>query len=798
MADDKVAAATAGQLADEAAGAAAQVIGRPTPRIDGRAKVTGAARYGSDFAPEALVWACLRTSAIARGCISTIDERAARAVPGVLEILTFRNVGAEVYAGELQEEGGYMGSTMAPLQDEHVRHDGQIIAVVLADSFEVAREAAHRLNVRYAEEAPSAGFGAVGLTTAAARGMQAQSEDPHVGEFERAFAAADVRIDTQYATPAQHHNPLELFTTVAAWDGPKLTIWEASQNVWGFKHGLARQLRMPAEDIRVISPFIGGAFGSRGSLTQRTALIALAARRLGRPVKLVATRDQGFTIATYRAETRHHVRLGATRAGQLCALSHEGWEITSRPDAYSVAGTDASTRLYACPNVASRVHIVHADRNTPGYMRSPPETPYLFALESAMDELAYALDMDPVQLRLLNDTQREPIKGLPYTSRHLRECFEAAGQAFGWPRRSPAPRSMRDGDWLVGWGTATTMYPTQIAPAVVRVRLTAQGRVRVQSATHEIGTGVCTAIAITAAQQLGLSVERIQVQTGDTALPPAPVAGGSNTTASLCNAVARACEQIRDRIARAAVADPISPFAQTDPARLRLRDGQLVCAEGAAGGTATVGEPLERAIRRVGDGYIEVYCENTPPGMKPQAVDKLYQGQVMLAGGAALEDRIQFAFGAQFVEVRVHARTAEVRAPRAVGAFACGRIINPTAAKSQLMGGQIWGISAALLEATDVDQRYARYYNKDLAEYLIPVNADITDIETIMLPELDTQVNGLGIKGIGELGNVGMNAAVANAVFHATGVRVRELPVRMEQLLQSKEWRSVDTELSLR
>jgi len=738
-------------------------------RIDGRQKVTGDARYGSDFAPGALAWAFLKTSDIAKGRILAIDERAARAVPGVLEVLSYRNVGEQVRPGKLTMKG-YMGSTMQPLRNEQILYAGQIIALVVAESFEAAREAARLLNVRYAAEAPAAGFDDAGASS-----DSAGKKDPKAGDFETAFAAAAVKIDARYATPTQHHNPIELFSTAAAWDGGKLTIWESSQNVWGLKNGLAEQLNMSPDDIRVVSPFVGGAFGSRGSLTQRTALVAFAARKTGRPVKLVATREQGFTIATYRAETRHHLQLGAWADGKLVALSHEAWEVTSRPDDYSVAGTDASTRLYACPNVASRVSIVHADRNTPGFMRAPAETPYLFALESAMDELAYALNIDPVQLRLINDTQTEPINGLPYSSRHLRECFEAAAGAFGWSRRSAPPRTMREGDWLVGWGTAATMYPTQIAPAAVRVRLTPTGSVRVQSATHEIGNGVRTVMALVAAEQLGLPLSRIEVETGDTLLPPAPVSGGSNSTASVCNAVAHACEQIRDRIARAAVADSASAFAGADPAALKLRDGQLTS-------PANRSEPLERAAGRLQQGAIEVYVEHNPAGAEPDS-SALYAGRSKLAGGANLKDRIQFAFGAQFVEVRVHARTGEIRAPRAVGAFAFGRIVNPVTAISQLMGGQIWGISAALHEATEIDRLRARYYNDDLAEYLIPVNADIIDVQTIMLPELDTQVNKLGIKGVGELGNVGMNAAVANAVFHATGVRVRELPIRLEKLL---------------
>jgi xanthine dehydrogenase YagR molybdenum-binding subunit len=753
-------------------------IGQSTDRFDARLKVTGAAKYGSDFdgGPRP-AYAYLATSDIALGRITSLDESATRALPGVLEVLTYKNVGDRIKPGKTFDKKGYMGTTIAPLASDKIHHDGQIVAVVLADSFETAREGAQKLKITYAEAHPSAGFDSPGVDVHPAFEPGGEGEDPKVGDFEAAFASAPVKIDQRYATPTQHHNPIELFTTSAAWANGKLTVWESSQNVWGYKYGLAEQLGIDAADIRIISPYVGGAFGSRGSLTQRTALICHAARVLNRPVKLEATREQGFTIATYRAETEHHVKLGADHDGKLVALSHEGWEVSSRPDQYKVAGTDASTRSYACPNVYSKVNIVNADRNTPGFMRAPAETPYQFALESAMDELAYALKMDPIELRRINDTQVEPIKGLHYTSRHLMECFDAASAAFGWSKRTPEPGSMRDGDWLIGYGCASTLYPTQMAPASARVRLTPQGEVRVQTAAHEIGNGVYTVIAMVASDRLGVPIDKITVEVGDSELPPAPVAGGSNTTASVCNVVAMACEDIRDKLARAAVKAQDGPFHGADPASLKLLDGQLTGDNQA--------EPLDKAIARAASGAIEAYAENIPHGAPPTGMKMLYNGVPSLVGGAKMKDRIQFAFGAQFVEVRVHARTFEVRAPRMVGAYAAGRIVNPKTAESQLMGGQIWGLACALHEATEIDRRYAKYYNTDLAEYMIPVNADIGQYQVIMLPETDHLINDLGIKGVGELGNVGMNAAVANAVFHATGVRVRELPVRIEKLLNA-------------
>ena len=392
--------------------------------------------------------------------------------------------------------------------------------------------------------------------------------------------------------------------------------------------------------------------------------------------------------------------------------------MTSRPDPYKVAGTDASTRLYACPNIASKVSIVHADRNTPGFMRSPPELPYLFALESAMDELAVALDLDPVELRRRNDTRPEPIKGLPYTSRSLMPCFDAAAKAFGWAGRNPKPGSMRDGDWLVGWGCAATMYPTQIGPATARVTLFPQGTVKVQTAAHDIGNGAYTVVALTAADKLGIGLDKIAVELGDSDLPPAPVAGGSNTTASVCNVVAKACEQIRSRIAAAAVSAPNGVFAGKDAAALVLADWSLQGPDGAA-------EPLDQAIARAANGAIEAYAENVPHGVPPEALKKLYQGHATLAGGAKMKDRIQFAFGAEFVEVRVHAQTREIRVAADRRRLCRGHDRRSGHRREPADGRDDLGHLVGAARGDRDRPARARYTNTDLAEYLIPVNADI-------------------------------------------------------------------------
>ncbi len=754
----------------EAAPQPEQNMGQPEPRYDARQKVTGEARYAADFAVANPAYAMLVTSAAAKGRIARIDKAAGEAVPGVLMVMTHENRG-KLGPFKFFGAGGESATARPPLADDRVTHDGEIVALVVADTFEAAREAAHRLKIEVAAEPPVTGLGSEGveIKLAAKPGTQ-HDKDTEAGDFERAIGEAEVTIDVAYKTPTQHHNAIELFSTTCVWSDDELTVYEPSQFVTGFQHGLARQLEIDPDKVRVISPFVGGAFGSKGSLTQRTALVALAARRLKRPVKLVVTRDQGFTTATYRAETEHKIRLGAGRDGKLTAYGHEGYEVSSQADDYVVAGTENTAAMYATPNIRTRVYVVKADRNTPGFMRSPPEVPYMYALESAMNEMADRLGMDPVEFRRINDTDRNPVNGARYTSRSLMKCYDEASAAFGWRDRKAEPGQMRDGDWLIGWGCATACYPTQMDAATARVRLTADGRVRVETAAHDVGTGAYTVIAQMAAGELGVPMQQVEVKLGDSRLPPAPVAGGSVTTASVCSAIKLACDEIRTKLARAAKPEAAADRSRIEAAGLVFEGGERV--------------ELKDAWERLGSGAIEVVGEFVPKGAKPGALARHYKGGVGISGGV-LEDRTMFAFGAEMVEVRVHARTREVRVPRIVGAFAGGRILNTRTARSQYLGGLIWGVGSALHEETEIDHKRARYVNDNIAEYLIPVNADIQDVKIIMVPEVDTEVNPVGVKGIGELANVGTAAALTHAVYNATGIRIRELPIRIEKLLQA-------------
>ncbi|PWJ85090.1 xanthine dehydrogenase YagR molybdenum-binding subunit [Mesorhizobium loti] len=746
--------------------------GDPVVRIDARLKVTGQASYPADITTANVAYGALVTSSIARGKVSKLQMDDAKAVPGVLEIVTH----GDMDNTHKPKFGNTGASSIGPLHDKTIFYDGQIVALVVAETFEAAEEAATLIHADYEDEPPSATFESKGVKVEPAAGKSPMlKEDAKAGDFDAAWAEAAVKIDEKYSTPTQHHNPIELFSTTAIWQGDQLTIHEPSQNVTGWKVELARQLKLDPANVRIISPYIGGAFGSKGPMTARTAIVAIAARRIGRPVRCVVSRIQAFGTQTYRAETRHRIRIGAGKDGRITAFGHEGWEVTSRPDPYVVGGTSATARMYNYGSVLTHVSLVHADRNTPGYMRSPPETPYVYALENAMDEMAVALGMDPVEFRRINEPEKEPIEGKPFSSRSLIKCYDQASEAFGWSRRDPKVGSMRDGDWLVGMGCATAIYPTAVAPCAARVRLTADGAVRVQCGSHEIGTGVRTIAAQMAAERLGVGIEKISVEMGDSTLPPAPVSGGSISTASVCSAVMKACDAVRDKLFAAAAGND-GPLASSANAKLDMADGKVVAETGKSAKLADVFKAM-----RV--GAIEEYAEFAPKGSSPEALSKLYAGQPEFHGGEGDKDSVKYAFGAEFVEVRINRYTREVRVPRIVGAFAAGRIMNTRTARSQLMGGMIWGIGQALHEATEIDRRHARYVNRDLQDYLVPVNADIKQVDVILVPEVDHEVNPAGVKGLGELGNVGTAAAVASAVYHATGKRIRDLPIRIDDLI---------------
>ena len=743
-------------------------VGQPLRRVDGRAKVTGEARYASDVLLPDLAHAALATSPIAKGTIVAIDSRAAAAVPGVLGVYTHRELGGAVSPVGYVMGDGHANSTFRPLDGPEIRYHGQIIGLAVADSQEAAEEAAALIRFTFSEGAAEPHLDSVSGAPEPLATLSAGHHDVRLGDADAALAGSNIAVDGRYSTPIQHHNPIELFATTCVWDGPRLTVHEASKYVGALKHGLARQLGMEPDDVRVLCPFIGGHFGSKFGLSQHTALVALAAKRLRRPVSLVPSRRDCFTIANHRPETRHRVALAADADGRLRGLIHEATMETSRFDDFAMEGGDVTAALYACPAIRTREEVSRVDRNTPGPMRAPPEVPFVFALESAMDELAATLGMDPIALRRRNDTRVRPEDGTPFATHPLMRCFDVGAEAFGWDRRRPAPGALRDGDWLVGLGCASTVRPAKTAPACLRVAIEPDGTAVVATAHHEIGNGLYTILGQLAADGLGLTPDRVMVQLGDSDLPPAAVSGGSSTTSALAPAVAGACDALRLALGRAAAAGR-GVLAGTDPATLRLAGAALQAPDGRC-------EALSAIAAAAPGGRVEILHEHLPEGMKPAMMRRLKGGQSALGQPPALA----WGFGAQFAEVRVHAATGEIRVAKLLGAFSAGRILNPRLARDQLVGAMVGGLGSALLEATVIDPRTGGYVNRDLAEYHLPVSADVVAVEAILVADDDPDATG--IMGVGELGIIGVNAAVANAVFNATGERFRNLPIRLGDL----------------
>ncbi len=738
-------------------------------RVDGRAKVTGKATFAADFLISNLAHATVVTSTVARGRITGFDLAQSRRIAGVLRIFTYADFADAIRPVKHLMAGGYVNSSAQPLGSAEVHYAGQIVAMVVAESREVAEHAAALVRVRYAEAPSSAVIGQAGADSVALAVLRPDHTDATRGDAHQEFGSAAVQVDSTFRTPIQHHNPMELFGTTCVWNGDRLTVYEASRYIKAAQHGLAAQLGIDAEKIRVVCPFMGGHFGSRLALSQYTAPVAIAARLLQRPVRYVATRAQGFTIANHRPDTQHRVRIAATTEGTFTALLHDAKATTSRFDDFAMQGTDVTASIYKWGSVATTESLVRVDRNTPGPMRAPPEVPYLFALESAVDELAEKLSMDPIELRRRNDTQVDLMSGKPFTPRALMDCFDAGAKAFGWAERKPKPASMRDGDWLAGYGCASAVRPVKRGAATMRVALDAEGRVIVETAHHEIGNGIYTVLAMEAAGRLGTEIEAVTVRLGDTALPPAGISGGSSTTTSLVPALAIACEDLRGRLAQAAIAHATA-FAHFAVQDLRLKERYLVGPGGAS-------LRLSDLFAWLGTTKIETLARAAPERNGEEAFAKLREGKMGLGG---TQNTVRWAYGAHFAEVRVHARTGDIRVPRLTGAFSAGYIINRLTALSQLRGAMIWGIGSALLEATVPDARTSRYVNDNLSEYLVATAADTDEVNAILL---NADADPAELMGLGELGIIGVNAAIANALHHATGRRLRSLPIRLDQLL---------------
>jgi xanthine dehydrogenase YagR molybdenum-binding subunit len=707
-------------------------IGQPVSRVDGRQKVTGSAPYAAEHDPPRVAHGAIVRSTVARGRITAIDSAAASRAPGVIAVITHRNAPRLTNRPHKAPVDPEVGEKLRVLQGDRVTHQGQPIALVIARTLEEASHAGTLVRVTYAPEAAVTDVSRVEPVLPRVQKTdqgERQSAINRRGDPQRALAAAEVRVDQSYVIPRENHNPIELHATVAAWDGNRLTLWDKSQWVDNVADEIAAVFGIPATNVRVLSPFVGGAFGSALRTWSHVVLAALGARVAKRPVKLMLSRREMYYGTGFRPHTVQRVALGASRDGRLGAILHEDVQESSSYEEYSEAVLDASRFLHSCSNVYTRHRLARMHVHTPTWMRGPGEASGIYALEYAMDELAVALKMDPVELRLRNEPELDEFKQLPFSSRSTRECYRVGAERFGWSRRSPEPRSMRDGRWLIGWGMATSTYPANWSPAAARARLLPDGRAEVSSATSDMGPGTWTSMTQVAAEALGLPIDRVKFMLGDSALPNTPPHGGSMTMASVGSAVQAACRKVRaDALARGGGGDDL------------------------AAAMRRIGQPVEATV-------------NSTPDADSQRFSK-------------------HAFGAAFVEVAVDPDLGETRVRRIVGAYGAGRIVNPKTTRSQAVGGMIGGIGMALMEHSVVDPRNGRIPNANLAEYPVPVHADSPPVmETIFVEEHDPHVNPLGVKGVGEITIVGIAPAIANAIYHATGKRIRELPITPDKLL---------------
>lgn len=749
---------------------AASPLGRPTPRIDGPQKVTGAADYAAEHFPPGLVHAVVVQSTIAAGRIRSIDAAAVEAMPGVVAVLTHANA-PRLRPSEVFPKGSAAMSFL-PLQDDRVRFNGQHVAVVIADTLERATEASLRLGIEYDAAPAVATLRDPGAEPVDATAIGGLDSDAEWGDPDAALAAAPVRVEAVYSTPREYNSPIEPHATVAVWtEDDRLTLWEPSQWVEGARHVVTEWFGLPPDSVRVISPFVGGGFGCKACPQPHVALAAMASRFVGRPVKLVLHRPQMFTGHGGRPATRQTIALGADETGKLQAIVHESLNETSFDDPYVEPGGSMVKLMYGVPNLRTRHRVARVNAVTPAWMRAPGEAVSSFALESAIDELADRLGIDPIELRLRNWTDTNPCDGKPWSTRRLREAYAAGAKAFGWERRDPRPRSMREGRQLIGWGMAAGTYPVMRLPAEVRVRVTADGRIEVESGGADIGTGLYTIVAQTAGDVLGVEPHEVTVRLGDTTLPRAPVAGGSQLSGDVLPVIHDAAEKLRDELFGLA-----APELRAND--LRMEGGRVVVVADPDRGV-DIGELVRRSRR----GAVEVTHDNMPADANSEEDRRETFGTVTRLQMDPSPDYSMHSWSTVFVEVRVDEDFGTIRVKRVVAAVDCGRLYNPTTAESQIQGGVVMGLGMALLEAAEVDPRAARIVNNNLAEYMLPVNADVPDIEVISVGEPDYAANSLGGKAVGELGITAVAAAVANAVFHATGKRVRDLPITLEKLL---------------
>jgi xanthine dehydrogenase YagR molybdenum-binding subunit len=732
----------------------ASYIGTATSRVDGRAKVTGEARYAGEFNVGGLVHGYVVESTIPRGRVVRIDAGDALGVSGVIDVLTHQNRPEmadddKAYKDETAPE---KGSPYRPLFDDVIRFSGQPLALVLADDWETARVAASMVKIEYKREPH-----VTDLRAQRSEAFAVEKPEKPRGNAAKAFSTAAVRHEAEYFIPSEHHNPMELFASTAVWDDGHLTVHDKTQGVQNVQQYLSGVFKMKADSVSVMSPYMGGGFGSGLRPQYQVVLAVLGALALKRSVRVMLTRAQMYALG-YRPATIERLALGANGDGILESMQHEAIAMTSQFEEFSRNDTGWGNLLYKTPNAKFEHKLVKLDVPTSCDMRAPGAATGVFALECAMDEIAVALKVDPIELRLQCYSDLHQGEDVPYTSKQLRECYREGAAAFGWDKRNAEPRSMRDGRELVGWGMATGVWEALQMPATVRIVLTSNGHAEVSTAASDIGTGTYTIMAQVAADMLGLPIENISVKLGDSTLPQCPLEGGSWIASSVCNAIANTARAVRDDILRLARGMKDSPFADETADDVALVDGKIVSKR-----DATRSVPIASVMQSDNAERITREETNKPDDDKSHARN---------------------AHSAVFAEVKIDEELGIVRVTRVVDAVAAGRILNLKTARSQIMGGVVWGIGMALHEETLYDHRFGRVMNANIAEYHVPVNADIHDIEVIFVEEQDQLVNPLGIKGLGEIGIVGVAAAIANAVYHATGKRVRDLPITLDKVVE--------------
>ena len=734
---------------------APKVLGGKLPRIDGPLKVSGRATYTSDISLPGMLYAVPVRSTIASGRVVAIDDRVARKMLGVRAIYYRGNIRPFFRSGPAQGFSGLIDEKRPPFEDDVVRYYGQYVAVAVAQTMEQAKAAADAVRVQYAPDAHN-----VERRLVAEKSLETDSER---GDAEGAFKSAPVQIDQTYVTPTEVHNPIELHATVAAWEGDRVTLYETTQAVMNHREVLYQMLGVPKENVRVVSHFLGSGFGGKLWPWSHSILAAGVAREVGAPVKLVVTRQAMFETVGHRPRTQQRFRLGATRDGKLVSMQHEYLNETSILDAYKEDCGEATPFMYSVPNLRVASALARRNIGTPTAMRGPGAVPGLFAMESAMDELAIALNMDPIELRRRNEPLQDESTKLPFSSRHLVECMQVGAEKFGWARRDPRVGAMKRDGLTIGWGMATCSWGAMRSDAQATVEIQRDGTMSVTTATQDIGTGTYTVLALVASEATGIPLDKIDVGLGDTTLPPGPISGGSWATASVIPAVSAAARAAVRSLLTLSTSGKNAAFAGATPDDLRFANGR-VSRKSDPSSSVPLGDVLARANVRAAVG----------------------SGQSRTTfGGEESRKYSLHSFGAQFAEVTWQPETARLRVSRFVSVIDAGRMINPKPARNQIEGAVVMGIGMALFEEARYDKRYGAPINSNLADYIVSTNADAPAIDVTFLDYPDLVLNELGARGVGEIGLAGTAAAITAAVHHATGVRVRELPVRIEDLLRA-------------